>query len=427
MLRRALRKYLPIADKNVEVLVIDGSEDSEQRNKNKTEIRQAEREYRKKVRYVSRRELEAYSSRLGKKGLDPQEVTGSVIGKTGAARNAALLDTLGRQVIFVDDDTAPVLYAAARATTAVIRRGATNELGSDPTVFWFYPSRGEVFVDLRVMKNEEFLQEALGLLGAPVETTWGKLRSQGLLVKGERCTGRIAAVTFGVAGDVASLRWEAYPTLKDSLSKINHRNAGGVRRSVIRASVEETIQRGPFMQINAVALDNTRVLPPFAPFESMGGLEGGSLYGRFLTAYADTFVAHRPWAVHHDPPDFPSFDVAEVYKVRTRDLVTQIVEGKNLPEIVPSLATVADLSEKEFRQWAKEAIKYRATKLSSELSVRISDSSLLEVYDQSKSVLEGTAHQEDLKGFVTTLRTWSDMVQATKELQEDGIRLSVEL
>jgi hypothetical protein len=91
------------------------------------------------IRYASRHDRLDYAEELAERaGVPPELVRHGLVGEAGAARNSALLDTLGTRYLQVDDDT-----------TAAVFRPPALEMGvrltseGDANEHWYFPSLAE--------------------------------------------------------------------------------------------------------------------------------------------------------------------------------------------------------------------------------------------------------------------------------------------
>lgn len=431
-LKRALTQYIGDAQANVrdvEFVVVDGATNAADRNRTKEVLKALEHETRVKVRYLSNREVGVYAKQLGDAG---KYLGGKAI---GAIRNAALLDTTGQKIMFVDDDTLPKLARRGAAQMALFRdnRGR-SELATDPSVFSFYDSRGEALTDSNLSGVGDVVATLSSPLGMAVESLWPLLRDQGVRVKGDRASGTVLASNVGVYGDPAGLSWGGYPELLGGLTRAGVRARASIRaRGVFRAPVEEVIQSGPHFPTHAFALDNTKVLPPFAPFENSGdGLSGSSLYGHLLgVMFSNAFIAFRPWAIYHDPPGIREY-ADHVVPFGVRDLVVHAAEAipvgpRRLQRLGEALEALEGPSGKA---WVNESVEVRTAIIIDEINTRAvvveGDQLCDNVRSQGDEFPRDQARRELIE-FGKLIQEWPGLVASAKVLKEQNIRASVEL
>jgi hypothetical protein len=434
-LKRTLTKYIGDAKahlRNVELVVADGATTAADRNKTKEVLKALAHEERATIRYMSSREVEIYAKSLAQEGGDAADL---LAGKAiGAMRNAALLDTVGQTLMFVDDDTQPKLAQRSSVPTAAVKdnKGAT-ELASDPTMFTFYPSRGEALTDRKLTTQGDVLQMLSSELGMPVEGIWPTLRDQGVKVKGDRVKGTVLATNVGVYGDPAGLTWRGYPELLGGLTRSSVRAGAPVRvRGVFRAPVERVIQSGPFFPTHAFALDNTKVLPPFLPFEtSRDGLSGSSAYGYLLgLAFSNAFISFQPWAIYHDPSG-PREYADHVVPFGIRDLAIHVMGDIQGPNRLQKLAERLEaLEEPSGSAWIHDAVEARRALIHDEIEARaiaLEEDQLCNDVRSDGDDFPKAKARKALIEFGKLLRGWPDLVKAAKALKEKNIRVSTEL
>ncbi len=438
-LKRTLGKYIEDAKENsreVEFIVADGSTKAASRNEVKAILKEIEHEHRLNVRYLSNREVEEFGKELVNAGVDA-EVVAQLHGKTvGSLRNVVLLETIGSQLMFVDDDTQPKLARKKAPQMAVFRKNESmSELASDPTAFWFYPSRGEALTDRKLEKEADPVGMLATTLGQPVEALWPEFRNQGLLVKGDRERGTVLATTLGVYGDPAGLTWGGYPKLLGGLTRAGVRAGAPVGvRGVLRVPVEEVVQTGPYFPTHAFALDHSKQLPPFPQFEDpRDGFSGSSLYGMLLgLMYSNAYISHRPWAIYHDPPGARKYE-DHVAPLSIRDLVIHASEGipRNDSKRLQKLAdTLVALEEPSGVEWIAGAVEARSEALREEMGARAAALGVPDLYAEARSGENGFSPSKARKaliGFGKLLQGWSSLIQTAKVLKDQGTRASVVL
>jgi hypothetical protein len=437
--KRTLLKYIEDTKANsreVEFMVLDGSTKAADRNEIKVILKEVEHDHLLNIRYLSNREVEGYQKKLVNAGVD-EEVVAQLQGKSvGSMRNIVLLETIGSQLMFVDDDTQPKLARKKAPQMAVFRQNSeASELATDPTACWFYESRGEALTDRKLEKATDPVGMLAATLGKPAESLWPEFRDQGLLVKGDRERGTVLATTLGVYGDPAGLTWGGYLKLLGGLTRAGVRAGAPVdERGILRVPVEEVIQTGPYFPTHAFALDHSKQLPPFPPFENpKDGLSGSSLYGILLgLMYSNAFISHRPWAIYHDPPGTRKY-ADHVVPLSIRDLVIHASEGipKGAAGRLQKLAdSLVALEEPSGVEWIANAVEARSEALSEEMSTRAAALGQPDLYAEAQSGENDFPRDKARKaliGFGKLLRGWSSLIQTAKVLKDQGTRASVVL
>jgi hypothetical protein len=373
--------------REIELLVVDGSTNPAKRNANKESLRKVSHETGfTNIRYISTRETSPYVAALAREGCDKEAAmfalgdpleTGFI---AGAARNAILLDTAGKQILSVDDDTTADLAYVSTRKTADFRRPTEPDLiddplDLDPTEFWFYSDR------------EEAIQQAKGLRkGANVlklfETPLGRVptdlkhdyEAKDHVVRGDLRAGRVWISQAGVLGD-AGFAWSAYPLLKGGLTMTNLRSQVKLSRAVMRATPGACVQAAPFCITQAMGLANDQELPPFLPIHVANGRGGENLYGSIMrSCYATVVINFIPFALIHDPPDDLKFTRASLgwgMDIRLHDVLVEALRGS--PKgYAASGAHAEALAGEGFEDWLRTSMKARGAQVAEKI-VRLKD------------------------------------------------------
>lgn len=293
LLHRALRSYLANAEAHgheVTVTVIDdGTGCDLPRDVHGTHAyRVLDRECRRRISQTIAHALDL-----------PEDVVtfallgdGSGLPTTGAARNTALLATVGRIAASVDDDTECALQRPCDSAPRHRRSG----LLIDPQGIWFGADRlrGSGFEPV----DEDFfgrLCEHLGATPASLEVA-----SLGPHVTAAALRHPVLATVAGSDGDSGMecaphllLETESFERIAaDSLAYTRARSA----RTLLRIPRSLEVSATPVLMTMACAFDNRVGLPPFCPV----GRNQDGMYGALLQwVFAPAPVAFIPLAVRH--------------------------------------------------------------------------------------------------------------------------------
>ena len=390
MLRRAARSYIENVQRyecDAEILVVDGSTNPAKRNANRAALRKISHETgHTRIRYISTREVNPYVAALAREGADKDAALFALgdpleTGFTaGAARNAILLDTVGKQILSVDDDTTAEMAHVSNRKAAQFRQPAEPSLIDDPMEldpmdFWFFDSREEAMERARNLRKKV---SVLKMFGDPLDRVPTDLKhayqGRGHEVRGDLRVGRVWITQAGVLGD-AGLAWSAYPLLKGGLTMANLRAEVKLSRAVMRAPVGACVQAAPFCIARAMGLDNSKVLPPFLPIHISNGRGGESLYGSIMRAcYATVVVAFIPFALVHDPPEDLKFTRSSLswgIDIRLHDVLVEALRG-SVPGFSRAGAHAQALAGEGFEDWLRTTMRARGEQVAEKI-MRIKD------------------------------------------------------
>jgi hypothetical protein len=385
LLRRAARAYIQNAQRyghRFELLVVDGSTNPAKRNANREGLVSVSRETgHTDIRYISTREVKPYVGALGREGADKDlamYALGDPLGdgfNAGAARNALLLDTVGKQVLSVDDDTTAELAFSPQHRLAEFRKPADptltdDPLDLDPTDFWFFDSRDEAIMKARSLrKGVDVLKAFSSPLGRVPTDIKHEYESKDHAVRGDLRAGETWISQAGVLGD-AGFSWSAYPLLKGGLTMANLRAKVKLSREVMRVPAGACVQAAPFCLSQSMGLDNTKELPPFLPVHVSNGRGGENLYGSIMrSCYNVVVVAFIPFALVHDPADAPKFTRSSLswgMDIRLHDVLVEALRNPH-PRYARAGAHVQALAGEGFEDWLRASMKARGEKLAQKI------------------------------------------------------------
>jgi hypothetical protein len=305
-------------DRSPIYLVSDGSDDAELRRINLSHLYRIGREENVEVRYVGIQEKIAFVKALGAKEI-PQHVAhfalegmSGVPTRAGSDRNAILLESLGRLVLSVDDDT---ICSVGTASTAAERENLVMGDETNPTQYWFFRDRESAYrsvtpiqVDL-LRAHEEFLGKNIGAVfqaatsnGVDVDM---KATCSHLLSQLSAGKGQILTTYNGIAGDCGLNSQTAFlcngnANTKGRLTESPEAFCLALQsREIVRQAIRPSIGHGrQGNQTMFVGMDNRAILPPFLPvFRNQDGVFDATLaqlIGDFCSGYLPLSLPHSP-------------------------------------------------------------------------------------------------------------------------------------
>lgn len=320
LLERVLNSLLEMPrDGRDPIIVIDDSRESANIAKNRQITQQADARYAGQLVHYG---LEAQMERVAALKMrlpDHEEAVEFLLGRQpdpsipsyGRVLNHALLLSLGKTLVYIDDDTlcqghAPPIARGQGVTTGISRREADFLGGAEP---W---AEGEA---KRIDPVAEFSRyagrtnaEALALLaaaGEPLALAEADARHADALAG----SGEIAAVTCGIYGDPGTEggQW-LYMLSAESRARLLRDEQGYRRvareRRVWLGQVQPHLSLEHAMLSVNKAYDNSRPLPPHFPMLRNEDL----LFSRMLSAMRpESFILELPWAVSHLPAESRAF------------------------------------------------------------------------------------------------------------------------
>jgi hypothetical protein len=263
------------------------------------------------ISYLGLEEKTAFATRLAVAGDIPPDVVsyGCLPGRwpgvtVGANRNALLLHTVGERIITVDDDIICEVAAAPGHRSAL-----SVKSGDVPLRRLFFPTRAAAFAAVPPAGLDLLGEHSryLGLSPASLIAAAGPdavgCTDPALLRRVLSGTGRIRITANGVAGDCGWDNPDFYLFADDA----NFAELSGsatsfataqTSREIVQSVTQVTItKQGNPVSAMCIGLDNTSLLPPFAP----AGRGEEIAFGAVLTACFNVYGAHLPLVVRHDP------------------------------------------------------------------------------------------------------------------------------
>ena len=324
-LRRCLESYIAEGQRigrSVEYLVVDGAQQAETRDQTRAMLRAMVRTHGVTVRYAGLEETRRFAGVLSDAGVARDAIDLALPADTrpfdrfglattyGAQRNVALLATLGRLVLCVDDDTVCRVAAVPGSTTDGLALSSQN----DPTSMWFFPDQDRALAAARPADRDIFgiHEEVLGRdvarcleFAATAEQLGVEYLDAATLRAVESGRARVPVTCTGMHGDAGSGMPPAIRLL-DHESRARLTASDDIYRTlalslhVQRGVTIRTISSSPYLMTIGAGFDNRRILPPFFPV-----LRGeDTIYGFTLGACLEgARIGHLPFTLEHSPTD----------------------------------------------------------------------------------------------------------------------------
>jgi hypothetical protein len=482
VLARGLRSYIEnvlVHDRRVCFVVLDDSIDCAVRVANLAHLRRLRASYAVDIAYAGPQEKADFVLHLARKGLPRAATEFALAGwigtgrTTGANRNALLLHTVGEPFLSADDDTicTPALPPEHRAGLRLT--------SDDPTELWFPddassffhpPAPGPCVLALHETMLGRNVDDCIRKQG-PTEIALDSMSST-FRSRLERGCRSILATWMGLAGDLGTphlpsfLIRETGRTRERLLcSERSYRRVMTDRRAVRGAARAAITGAGSWMT-TVTAYDHRDLLPPFLPL----GRGQDTLFGALLDMIAPTgYVAYLPYTVAHRP-ELPRLGALQARHLRVHLFhavlfcIGSLAGMAMPPDRAAALQTIGrhlcDLGSKMpaaeledfIRQRARERTledladcaellrhfgfrpAYWARDLEAYMSLRreaMAGEDFAVPWDLASpgwSRAEILAHtQEIIRQYGELLLAWPDMIEATKQLKAQGVRLAREV
>jgi hypothetical protein len=310
-LRRCLTSHARHAravGRSIEPIVLSDTRTKAGRQLERTMLAQLARELEVPIRYAGSEEKQRLAKRLARKlGCDRALVDFAIRGPAGvmrtagANRNAALLETCGRKVWMVDDDT-----VCRPAELPERRDGVSLRPVYDPTEVRLCASRSEA-MDGVVQVNDDLFAAHESTLGRQASAFFSE---EDTVHDGEQpppasvCDGTVVLSSLGIYGD-GGARSSGFFCYRDDAtraalceSEARHAELAS-SREIVRGVRRLTLTLGGFCQTTSVALDNGEPLVPFLPVGRGQDLLFGSMLRvdrpKAWFAYQPQAILHAPW------------------------------------------------------------------------------------------------------------------------------------
>jgi len=324
-LRRCLESYIAEGQRlgrSLEYLVVDGAQEAETRDRTRAMLRTIVRMHGVTVRYAGLEEIRRFAGALSGVGVASDAIDLALQANSqpfdrfgrastyGVQRNVALLATLGRLVLCVDDDTVCRVAAVPGSTMDGLALSSQN----DPTSMWFFRDQDGALAGARPVDRDIFgiHEELLGRdIARSLEfaATAEQLRVDHLdaatLRAVESGRARVPVTCSGMHGDAGSGMPPAIRLLDhESRARLTASDdiyrALALSRHVQRGVTIRTISSSPYLMTIGAGFDNRTILPPFFPV-----LRGeDTIYGFTLGACLEgARIGHLPFTLEHSPTD----------------------------------------------------------------------------------------------------------------------------
>ncbi len=481
ILRRGIASYLANSRKfgrSLDVIVVDDALEPDAQQRTRAVLEELKREHGASLRYASRQDRAAFAGQLAAySGLPEYLIRFAVLGRqpndrtTGSCYNSLLLDTIGSCYVIADDDTLCQIAAPPEQHDGL---ALTSQF--DPTEFWFYRDRQSAF-DALTPADQDFFAIHESLLGRGLGDCMPEVASAGSLDldrmappfdrRLRRLGGRVAATLAGIVGDsgVGGTGYlSAGPASRRRLLTSEQDYLAFVEsRQVVRVVTRPTVSEGFLCMAGNLGLDNRRLLPPFMPVQrGSDGLLGITL----RKCFRDGYLGYLPWTVRHNPPHQRTQPLDEFMKnaarVRFSEIVRHLINGapevsatgddrSGLRQLGSYLQQISSGSQEDFADTVKTCFWRRYGKGLAEASRYRDDPEIPDYYQayrrrHRKTVREAIVSpkyfvprdferlgsDEEVRRLVQglihdhgrLLEHWPDIIQATRELREKGIRLT---
>jgi len=473
LLLRATKSYLENLQQHqrrCRLVIADGSDEDEARRETENRLSALPPDQKSSVYYAGLLQKQRYAELLVSAGIPQEVVTFALFGHPaisstiGANRNAILLETVGELALSVDDDSL-CRISAPLGESEQIRLAPDN----DAVHVRFFPDRetllaSSVFVDESVLSvHERLLGRTLNELASAADEN---LKIDGacthLLSSLQKGQATIIASYLGICGDAGMGSPLAF--IMDSRaqrqklfdSDSDFRCALSSREIILMARQPTISHAGPWLG-NGLAADNRCLLPPFPP-----NLRGeDTVFGHLLsTCFSDSYFAHLPRTLLHDPPTQRSYPVKPAMGFSDvlaafigavpawhrggspdrvlRQLGTYLIEVSSPSQkafddelrklVLRQVSFMLSMMERDASRyngiaplWATEMNNVRESLLRSVTDDQIVPAELLNLFPRPEA---GALTRDLVAGFGKLLSWWPDMIQASRWLQSRDQRLA---
>lgn len=412
------------------------------------------------------------------KDVDPEVIRFAVLGdrtllknSLGANQNSAMLASAGHRFVCMDEDV--------EARSAAAGSGAALASVSDPTYFELYADVDEA-IDDTPAEDRDHLAPHDRALGQKLFDVLGSLSdleveraAPRLLDAYTSDRGRVAATMTGLVGD-SGMGASSYLYLSEGATRerfLADYEALGHSRAVRRAAPRLTVTDGAFLMTTHVGFDARALLPPFF---TLGRNTDGTWGQTLRTVSPHDYIAYLPrWFVHR--PNARALDAAmreaTAQTIRLDEIVQHAIHGAQLTasttedaldDLGRHLVALSRLELDDFdawlraRYWRTKAI-HRAQLVKAlevgdgppewerdlETLTRAAEETLLDgaplvPVDLARGMaaargvgaheIEPQAVREAMRSclarFGATMSAWPRIVEAAKNLENRGVRLS---
>jgi glycosyltransferase involved in cell wall biosynthesis len=469
----SLSEHLRRFGRQVDVCVLDDSQSVEIQNANLQVVNTCSADCDLNVRYGNRASRNRFAVQLASESGVPREVAEfAVLGRppfpvsTGAARNSILLETVGRSVLFMDDDVLCNFARIPGARDCVIFQG-------DAFSTWFFHSYEQLrdcdFTPLDLIAAHEQLmnldRNALAATNPPLCLDTSRVSSR-FLKTIRRGDVRVLVSLTGIVGDSG---WDdplgyfflGHDTVTE-LTKNEETYRSAMRnRLILNGPAGICVSDQCTCHSTCMAVDNTSLLPPFTPVMRGQDLMFGSMLVKCLPG---ALFGAIPAAILHKPGEERSFSsnaaAARAGTFMTGETLALLarlepIRGSSSAALMRSLGShlqeMKALSGEDFRAYVRSAVEpmlilsiqqleaaidrhssQPAFWIKDALNIRESAINALNTHNYgSPTDLEFTfgetsgegLFREFIQEFGTLLIAWPDLVRASERLHQQGVHI----
>ncbi len=357
VMERCLESYLAAAQaagRALRVVVCDGSSSGASATQNRLVAGQLASRFAADVGYLGRDARRGLSAALAARGLGGRPLEFSLrVGDavqqttpTGACRNALLLRTAGQAIILVGDDT------QGRAWRRPERADTTIEVigHADPRHYEFFTTTEAALPETAMLHGDiveaheqlltcELTEVAAGRWG-PCDAGYACGHMRALLTSAE-ARARVRVTSAGIAGDgglttpVPLLFLDGTVRRQMATDRDVFENAM-LFRALRRVVRRPAITHDPTCDLACAALDNTRLLPPFAPSDGDSSQAFAATLGICDPAALFGHVPCGVIRVSDRPPYYD--DGTSEHAVTVSDVLVAAAASAGLPPLMTSPA-----------------------------------------------------------------------------------------
>ena len=481
-LGRGVLSYLESAKRHgreCDFIVADSSSSPDQRRQAADLLRTLALDYDVSISYAGLDEKVSFAKQLVNEFKVPQHVMDFALHgpegfsiRTGANRNALLLQTAGDLFFSADDDTECRLFEVPS------RVDGLAFFAEEPIEGWFFPDQAAALGSVRSL-DEDVLSIHERWLGRDLIDVTSSTEPQLIDYSGMTTkyfkhltsgTGKILATLPGIIGDsgIGSPRWFLLSgDTHDRLCKTREEyETAFSSREMLRAVRKICVGRVPSFMTTAVGLDNRDLLPPFFPvLRDQDSIFAATLLKCFESAY----FCHLPWALLHAPlaaRKYSSADVTISSSCGMSDILRYCIKGfetgflflpseERLQDIGKYLMNFGAMPARDFEEFIQIQFWEQASKM-----INMAEE-LLQTYEYSpdfwvddlekysQNLMNALLRKEsiipfDLKEQINTetpllltqqliyqfgelLSWWPEIVKSAKEARSKGLRIATQV
>jgi hypothetical protein len=330
------------------------------------------------VLYAGKTEKRMYVRELEKLGINGSVARFALLGENedalptiGANRNCILFDTIGENVLSVDDDI--VCRTAPHPSPSGQIRICSHEYPRD---IWFFNDRQEV-LDKVQWQSIDLLQQHERLLGRLVGDLLLETRTSAgtnledmcdhMLISLLNGAARVRATVGGIAGD-SGAKFPMWMLASSGRTRANLLASESVYRTALNSrellgtAHGPTISHHPFSQTATIGLDNRRPLPPFFPVSRGEDTIWGVLA---MSISPHCFFGHVPFALLHDAEPGRAYE--KTFQYRIAELMIPLLSSYScssgassldpLRQLGSYLRDISALPDKDFWNWVVHSVR----------------------------------------------------------------------